>query len=132
MADLTNGSSVFQTYNNAGTGVAELGDNYAAENGQGIAGKTIVATIVGTDDTNVTQAELDDFVFGIGKAGGDGTGTDTGGPDAFTVVGVQGTADGASGAVYVALQGTGTLGTAKGAYATDVTAAAVVTFDGLQ
>ena len=31
MADLSNGSSVFQTYNNAGTGVTELGDNKRAE-----------------------------------------------------------------------------------------------------
>ena len=44
MADLSNGSSVFQTYNNAGTGVAELGDNKLPANGDtnGIAGLTRV------------------------------------------------------------------------------------------
>ena len=131
MADL---STFFQTYDNAGTGVdaSILDANKQAVNGQGIAGKTIIATIVGTDDTNVTQAELDAFVFGIGNAGGDGTGDDTDGPDAFTVVGVNGTADGASGSVAIALQGTGTVSTSKGTYADDVTVAVTTTFDGLQ
>ncbi len=45
MADLSNGSSVFQTFNNAGVGVAELGDNKRAESGQGIAGRTRIINL---------------------------------------------------------------------------------------
>jgi hypothetical protein len=129
MADLTNGSGVFQTYDNAGTGVAELGDNLTTLEGQGIAGRTVIVTVLGNDDTNVTQAELDGVVKGItfGETAGSPAQT-----DAFTVVGIDGTADGASGAVYLALQGTGTVQTTKGDYFTNTAVAVVADFEGLQ
>lgn len=110
-----------------GTDVAANYEQYVPSNGLG--GRTIIATVVGNDDTNITESELVAATQGIANAGGDGTGSDTDGPDAFTVAGMVGTADGASGAVYVALQGTGTLGTTKADYATGVTFAAVATFD---
>ena len=127
MADLSNGTSVFQTYNNAGTGVAELGDNKSAKtNGNGIAGRTLIVSVTGTDDTNVTQAELDGVIQGItyGETAGSPTST-----DAFTVVGVAGTV--ASGTMYLALQGTGTLQTTKGDYFTATTVTSVADFPGI-
>lgn len=131
MADLSNGSGVFQTYNNAGTGVAELGDNKAAAtDANGIAGRTLIVSAVGTSGNDLLQSELDALVFGLGKAGGDGTGTDSNGPDAFTVVGIDGTVNNGS-VMYLALQGTGTLGTAGGAYATNVTLTQVAEFIGI-
>ena len=127
MADLTNGSNVFQTYNNSGTGVAELGDNKKAEtNGNGIAGRTLIVSVLGTDDTNVTQTELDGVIAGISYGETAGSPATT---DAFTVVGVAGTV--ASGTMYLALQGTGTLQTTKGDYFTAVTVASVADFPGI-
>lgn len=91
-------------------------------NTQGIGGKTIIATIV-KDSGDMTEAELVTVLKALGTAGGDGTGSDTGGPDAFTVVGIA-DFDG-SDPVYVALQGTGTLNTTP---VTGFTVAAVATF----
>ena len=131
MADLTNGSGVYQTYNNAGTGVAELGDNKAAAtHANGIAGRTVIVSAVGTSGNDLLQSELDELVFGLGKAGGDGTGSDIGGPDAFTVVGIDGTVNDTN-AMYLALQGTGTVSTGAGAYATNVTLTVVADFPGI-
>jgi hypothetical protein len=128
MADLTNGSSVFQTYNNAGTGVAELGDNYASSVGNGIGGRTVIVSVTGTDDTNVTQAELDGVIKGITYGETQGSPSTT---DAFTVVGVSGTV--ASGTMYLMLQGTGTVQTTKGDYFTATTVGATtINFAGLQ
>ena len=128
MADLSNGSNVFQTYNNSGTGVAELGDNKKAEtNGNGIAGRTLIVSVLGTDDTNVTQTELDGVIAGISYGETAGSPATT---DAFTVVGVAGTV--ASGTMYLALQGTGTVGTDAADYYTGVTVAVVADFPGLK
>ena len=124
MADLTNGSGVYATYNNSGTGVAELGDNYAAKSGQGIAGRTRVLSM---SKTNISQAELDSLVRALGAGGTKGT------DDAVTVVGVSAFEAGVTDVVYVAVQGTGAL-TAGADYrgVTGVTMAVVADFAGLQ
>jgi len=130
MADL---SSFHQTYNNAGVGIDASyldANKAAATNANGIAGRTLIVSAVGTSGNDLLQSELDELVFGLGKAGGDGTGSDIGGPDPFVVVGVAGTVNNGS-AMYLALQGTGTLGTAGGAYATNVTLTAVADFPGI-
>lgn len=132
MADLTNGSStanstVFATYNNAGTGVAELGDNKAAATGaNGIAGRTVIVSVVGSGG-NVSQAELEGTIDGITTSSDAGAGVSA--ADAFTVVGVAGTVT--SGTMYLALQGTGTVGTDAGDYYAGVTVAVVANFPGL-
>ena len=84
MADLTNGSGVYQTYSNAGAGVAELGDNYANKAGNGIAGKTHLLSVA-------TGSNMDGC---IKEAQAEG----------FTVVGVEGTSNGD----FLVLQGTRT------------------------
>lgn len=98
MADLTNGSSVFQTYNNSGTGVAELGDNKIDANGDtnGIAGLTRIVTL---SKSSITDAEIQSCVDAL-QAGGT-AGTD----DAVVVVGLEK----ATNVATVAVQGTGTL-----------------------
>ena len=127
MADLTNGSSVFQTYNNAGTGVAELGDNKKANVGTGIAGRTVIVKVA---KTNITQAEFDTMVDAL-KNGGTYSGVTN---DAFTIAGVS--ADtavtggvntftaGTSDVLFFALQGTGNI-TADASNALGVTGAAL-------
>ena len=130
MADLSNGSSVFQTYNNAGTGVAELGDNKKAESGQGIAGRT---RIINLAKTNMTQAELDAALLYL--ASGDVAGTN----DAHTVVGVQPLTEsgvfttGVTDAVQVAIQGTGAFTAASdfGTGSTGVTSSLIAEFSGI-
>ena len=90
---------------------------------QGLGGKLIIATLV-KDSGDATEAQLLAAIKTFERAGGDGSGTDTGGPDAFTVVGFSW--DGSTDAsVYVALQGTGTLGSAPSGY----TITEVVTFN---
>jgi hypothetical protein len=130
MADLSNGSSVFQTYNNAGTGVTELGDNKKAESGQGIAGRT---RIINLAKTNMTQAELDAALLFITQGGTAGT------DDAHTVVGVQPLTEsgvftsGTTDAVQVAIQGTGvcTVGANYGVGTTGVTSSLLAEFSGI-
>jgi hypothetical protein len=103
--------SISQTYSNAGGSIAGgvLGANAnQIVNTQGIGGRTLVCTIV-KDAGDATEAELVSVLRALGNAGGDGVGTDIGGPDAFTVVGVS-DFDG-SDPVYVMLQGTGTVNT---------------------
>jgi hypothetical protein len=78
---------------------------YVTKTGNGLGGRTLICTIV-KDTGDATEAELSAVLRALGNAGGDGTGTDTGGPDAFTVAGVAGTIG--TDPVYVALQGTGT------------------------
>ena len=128
MADLSNGSNIFQTYNNAGTGVAELGDNKSAKtDANGIAGRTLIVSAVGTSGNDLTQAELDAFVAGITFGETNGSPAQT---DAFTIVGIDGTVD--NGAVmHFALQGTGTLQTNASDYATNVTVTQVAEFIGI-
>lgn len=127
MADLSNGSSVFQTYNNAGTGVAELGDNKAAAtHANGVAGRTVIVSVVGAG-SNVSQAELEGTIDGLTTSSAAGGGVAA--ADAFTVVGIDGTV--ASGTMYLALQGTGTVGTDAADYYTGVTVAVVADFPGI-
>ena len=109
MADL---SAVFQTYNNAGSGIAAsyVPANLTAGNDtQGLAGRTIIVNIAKTD---ITAAELSTIVTAI-QRGGLNTKNATFGDDAFVVAGittptgaafVSGTTDN----VVLALQGTGT------------------------
>ena len=121
MADLTNGSSVFQTYNNSGTGVAELGDNKIDANGDtnGIAGLTRIVTL---SKSSISDAEIQTVVDAM-QAGGT-AGTD----DAVVVVGLEK----ATNVATVAVQGTGTL-TAGSNYrgVTGVTMAIAHTFPGI-
>lgn len=125
MADL---SSFHQTYDNAGAGInaSYLDANKAATVGQGIAGRTLIVSVTGTDDTNVTQAELDGLIAGITYGETAGSPAQT---DAFTVVGVAGTV--ASGTMYLALQGTGTIQQTKGDYFTATKVTLVADFAGI-
>lgn len=103
MADI---SSFYQTYTNAGANGALATTNFEQiVNTQGISGRVLVCTLV-KDAGDMTEAELVACLKSLGQAGGDRTGTDTGGPDAFTVVGIS-DFDGSDPA-YIMLQGTGT------------------------
>jgi len=131
MADLTNGSSVFQTYNNAGTGVAELGDNHAQNfKSNGIAGKTVIVKL---EDTNMTDAELNSAIQLMTRSGGDGAGAlSSNQVDAFTVVGMEAFETGVTDVIHVAIQGTGDTSTLKASLenlAGVTTATVVATFE---
>jgi len=90
----------------AAVGSTTFGANYEQiVNTQGLSGQLLVCTIV-KDSGDATEAELVSCLKALGNAGGDGTGSDQGGPDAFTVVAVS-DFDG-SDPVHVILQGTGT------------------------
>ena len=131
MADLSNGSNVFQTYDNTGTGVAELGDNKKAVNGQGIAGRT---RIINLNKSNMTQAELEAALRYI--AAGDVAGTN----DAHTIVAVSCLTEsgvftpGTTDDVQVAIQGTGAFTAAAnyGTGSTGVTSSVLADFAGLK
>lgn len=122
MADLTNGSSVFQTYNNAGTGVAELGDNKLPANGDtnGIAGLTRVIKLA---KSSITDAEIQAALDYI--QAGDVSGTN----DANTVVGLDKNTNDA----FVVVQGTGvmTAGSNYGVGSTGVTMSIEATIPGI-
>jgi hypothetical protein len=95
-----------QTYTNAGAAVAYATTNFEQiVNTQGLSGRLLVCTIV-KDAGDATEAELVAVLKALGNAGGSGNGSDTNGPDAFTVAAVS-DFDG-SDPVYVVLQGTGT------------------------
>ena len=95
-----------QTYSNAGAATAYATTNFEQiVNTQGLSGRLLVCTIV-KDAGDATEAELVSVLKALGNAGGSGNGSDTNGPDAFTVVAVS-DFDG-SDPVYVVLQGTGT------------------------
>ena len=76
--------------------------------------------------TNMTNDDLYAIYQNITLSGGDGSGTDVGGPDAFTVAGF-GTADGSAfvsgttDVVYFRVQGTGTFNTTTAAAGTGAT-----------
>ena len=89
---------------------------------QGLGGRTVIATIV-KDSGDMTEAQLVAVLRALTVAGGDGKGTDSDGPDAFTIAGVYW--DGSNDPAYVALQGTGTVNTAP---VTGYTVAEVVVF----
>lgn len=118
MADL---STFFQTYNNAGTGVAYLDDNKTGTAGNGNGPRTVVVEL--NNGGNVSQAELDAFIAAVqfGSDGDDPT-------DAFTIAGIEGTADDASGPMFAILQGTGTVDTGANAYGSGVTVAVIADF----
>ena len=109
------------------TAAANAGANYASKVGQGIAGRTVIVSFVGSGG-NVSQAELEGTIAGVTTASAAGAGVSA--ADAFTVVGVAGTVG--SGAMYLALQGTGTVGTDAADYFTGVTVTVVANFAGLQ
>jgi hypothetical protein len=91
---------------NQTVGSTTVGANYEQiVNTQGLSGRLLVCTIV-KDSGDATEAELVEVLKALSNAGGDGTGSDLTGPDAFTVAAVS-DFDG-SDPVYVVLQGTGT------------------------
>ena len=131
MADLSNGSNVFQTYNNAGTGVAELGDNHAQNfKSNGIAGKTVIVKL---EDTNMTDAELNSAIQLMTRSGGNGAGAlSSNQVDAFTIVGMETFETGVTDSIHVAIQGTGDTSTLKASLenlAGVTTATVVATFE---
>ena len=97
-----------------------FGTNYDVQNGNGLGGRTLIVSVnKGTGD--VSQDNLDDLVAAltIGKDVGSTN-------DSFTVAGVA--AFDGSDPLYLALQGTGTLGTSAGDYVADITLAVVAEF----
>ena len=116
-----------QTYTNAGAAVAYATTNFEQlVNTQGLSGRFIVVSIAkGTG--SATEAELVSTLKKLGNAGGSGNGSDTNGPDAFTVVGFTAATLGTDPA-YAVLQGTGTVSTGAGDYVADITVSEVVTF----
>lgn len=122
MADLSNGSGVFQTFNNSGTGVAELGDNRLPANGDtnGIAGLTRVIKLA---KSSITDAEIEAALVYI--QAGDVSGTN----DANTIVGLDKNTNDA----FVVVQGTGvmTAGSNFGTGSTGVTMSIEATIPGI-
>lgn len=122
MADLTNGSGVYQTYSNAGAGVAELGDNKLPANGDtnGIAGLTRVIKIA---KSSITDAEIQAALDYM--QAGDVSGTN----DAVVVVGLDKNTNDA----FVVVQGTGvmTAGVNYGTGSTGVTMSIEATIPGI-
>ena len=108
---MADASTLAQTYNNAGSAVAYNTTNYEKMViNQADVGREL---IVSASKTDMTNAELKAARAQLTLAGGDRSGTDTNGPDAFTVA-AFGTADGTAfvsgttDVVYFRLQGTGT------------------------
>jgi hypothetical protein len=108
MADLRDGSGVYQTYNNSGSGVSELGDNYLKHViNQADVGRELIVKIA---KTNMTNAMLTAYIAYITTSHGSAGSGDS----AFTVAAV-GTADGTAfesgvtDVVYLRVQGTGDL-----------------------
>jgi hypothetical protein len=99
MADLT-GTTIAANYNKLNTA-------------SGLGGRTLIVSVV-KDSGDATEAQLLAVIRAISNAGGDGTGTDQGGPDAFSIAGIAGTIG--TDPVYVALQGTGTVGNVPAGY----------------
>ena len=122
MADLTNGSGVYQTYSNAGAGVAELGDNKINANGDsnGIAGLTRVIKLA---KSSITDAEIQAALDYM--QAGDVSGTN----DAVVVVGLDKNTNDA----FVVVQGTGvmTAGANYGTGSTGVTMSIEATIPGI-
>jgi hypothetical protein len=108
MADL---SSFAQTVSNAGATVATLTTNFGKHViNQADVGRELIVSVSNTD---MTDAELTAARNQLTLAGGDGTGSDSNGPDAFTVAAIgtaNGTAfvSGTTDVVFFRLQGTGT------------------------
>jgi len=119
---MADASILAQTYTNAGVASVYATTNFEQiVNTQGLSGRLLVCTIV-KDAGDATEAELVSVLKALGNAGGSGNGSDTNGPDAFTVAAVS-DFDGTD-PVYVVLQGTGTPNTTP---ATGFTLAVVAT-----
>ena len=106
------------------------------KNGNGLGPRTLVVTLKQTADANavVPAATALAFVRAVANAGGDRTGTDVGGPDAFSIAAVSGAnasatganrGDSAAGGYTFVLQGTGTLDVTIASH----TVATIATFD---
>jgi hypothetical protein len=111
MADL---SSFAQTVSNAGATVATLTTNFGKHViNQADVGRELIISVTKSGSGNVTNDVLAAVRNQLTLAGGDNSGTDQNGPDAFTVAAI-GTATGAafvSGTttvVFLRVQGTGT------------------------
>ena len=111
MADL---SSFAQTVSNAGSTVATLTTNFGKHViSQSDTGRELIVSVTKSGSGNITDAVLTAVRAQLTLSGGDGTGNDANGPDAFTI-GAVGTADGSafvSGTttvVFLRVQGTGT------------------------
>jgi len=90
-------------------GSTTFGANYEQiVNTQGLSGRILECSIV-KDAGDMTEAEFVTVLKALERAGGSGNGSDTNGPDAFTVVGIA-DFDGTD-PVQVLLQGTGTVNT---------------------
>jgi len=128
---MANLSTVYQTYDNTGTGIAAsyLNANYASKTGQGIAGKTTVVT-VGVGGGAISQAQLDGIIRGLTFGASLVSGAAQ--ADAFVVIGVGSFTAGSSTSVVLALNGTGTPSTTGGQYFAANTLAITATFEGLQ
>lgn len=117
-----------ETVSNAGATVATFGANQLKHViNQADVGREL---IISASNTDMTDAELTAARNQLTLAGGDGTGTDQTGPDAFTIAAV-GTADGSAfvsgttDVVFFRVQGTGTPNTTT---LGDTTFAVVATF----
>jgi hypothetical protein len=110
----------------AGIGFGGQGSTYVTKVGSGLGPRTLIVS-VNKGTGSATEAELAAVIRALGQAGGSGSGSDTNGPDAFTVAAVSGTVG--TDPVYLALQGTGTVSTSSGDYVADITVAVVATFD---
>lgn len=96
-----------------------FGTNYDAKPSNGLGPRTrIVSVNKGTGDHS--QAELDALVAAM-TVGVDGT------ADAVTVAGISGTVG--ADPLYIAVQGTGRIGTTEDDYVTGITVAVVADFD---
>jgi hypothetical protein len=111
MADL---SSFAQTVGNTGATIATLPDNFLKHViNQADVGRELFISVTKSGSGNVTNDVLIAVRAQLTLAGGDGTGSDSDGPDAFTIAAI-GTADGSafeSGTttvVFMRVQGTGT------------------------
>jgi hypothetical protein len=100
-----------ETYDNTGSVAAVLGANYGKHSiNQADVGRELV---ISASKTDMTNAELTAVRDQLTLAGGDGTGSDVNGPDAFTIAAI-GTVDGTpfvsggTDAVFMRVQGTGT------------------------
>jgi hypothetical protein len=129
MADI---STFTQTYTNAGVAVtaSQVAANKKVKAGQGVAGRTRIINLGGT---NITQAELEAAILFLQAGGVAGTN------DAHTVVGVSCLTEsgvftaGTTDAVQIAIQGTGAF-TAAADFGgvTGITSTLIAEFAGLQ
>lgn len=129
MADLT---SVYQTYNNSGSGVATIATNAGKHViNQADVGRELIVSVYKSG--GLTDANLTAVRNAITLAGGSAGVLPSNTGDAFTVAAI-GTADGSAftsastETVYFRVQGTGTFDTTDAAGSTGATVAVVATF----